>query len=181
MRTMFWVIFLMGTLLLPHTSSAVPSSHHHMNAKRLEIHGSWGVFKYELGERTVCFAAARPTKVAPRGIKRRHLRAYVATWHDVEGGAALRTNEVSFHVGGDLKGAKLTIDGKPFLLFGMGENAYVAERAKEQLLVTAMRAGKAMAISATLKDGTATRDIYSLSGITAAIKASQKHCSNAAK
>lgn len=172
MRGSLWAATLFATFL------SLSSSVHAANAIRIERHGNWSVYKYDLGERSVCFAATPPSKVtSPKGVKRRHIRAYVATWPAANNSATQRNNEVSFHVGRKMAAASLTIDGKTFSLFAKGENAYVTERAKELQLVTAMRAGKAMAISTTSSDGTTTRDLYSLAGVTAALKAAQQRCS----
>jgi len=68
------------------------------------------------------------------------------------------------------------IDGKKFTMFTQGESAWLLNTAEEPQLVAAMRAGKAMKITATSRRGNPTSYEYSLSGVTAAANKIAEEC-----
>ena len=68
------------------------------------------------------------------------------------------------------------VDGKKFKLFTKGGNAWATDASADKALVAAMKAGRRMIIKGTSSRGTLTTDTYSLSGLTAAIKAIDKAC-----
>ena len=152
-------------------------------AERIKRFRAWTVHIHEFDGKTVCFAAARPNKLQPKSLKREYVRAYISTWKGArdatsEGdkGPAL---EVSILVGTTLKsgdGASVHIDGRRFALFGEGQTAFVADRAREKALVRAMQKGKTMIVKAPTRNGPATRDVFSLSGVAAALKKMKKVC-----
>ena len=87
--------------------------------------------------------------------------------------------EVSVEAGYTYKpGSEVSIDvdGKKFKLFTKGGNAWATDASADKSLVAAMKAGRRMIIKGTSSRGTLTTDTYSLSGLTAAIKAIDKAC-----
>ena len=64
----------------------------------------------------------------------------------------------------------VNVDGKSFSMFTQGDGAWVKNKADEPTLVAAMRAGSRMSVAGQSRRGTATSYVYSLSGITAALK-----------
>lgn len=145
-------------------------------AFRIGGSGAWAVYDYDLGDRTVCFAASRPRTMTPRDSERRPVRVFVSTWPDIEPGNPPHEEELSFLIGADVTSANVKVDGVPFTLFGEGSGAFVLERTQEQKIVAAMRKGKSLSITSALKDGTVSTDVYSLNGVTAALKSLGDHC-----
>lgn len=171
MRISSWLIAGAMIAAMPHIAYAAD-----IKAHMIARYNSWAVYDYDLGDKTVCFAAARPHKVIPKDGNRRPVRAYVSTWPDIEPGNPTHVRELSFRVGRDVKSANVQIDGAPFTLFGKKEMVFVLEPGQEQKMISAMRRGKSLSVRAILSDGTATTDVYSLRGVTAALKALSKHC-----
>ena len=68
------------------------------------------------------------------------------------------------------------IDGKEHLLQSDKSTAWNADSAADRRMVNAMRAGAKMEVNGVSRRGTKTRDVYSLSGFTAAHKAINKAC-----
>jgi hypothetical protein len=76
-------------------------------------------------------------------------------------------------VGYDLQaGSKVTItvDDKTFTMFTKGRSAWLENAAEEPALVSAMRTGHQMTMGAVSKRGTKTGYVFSLQGISAALK-----------
>ena len=127
--------------------------------------------------------ASRARKLEPKSLGREYVRAYISTWKGdgdaTSQGANARGLEVSILVGSTLQSGDSTniqIDGHRFTLFGEGQTAYVANRAKELSLVKAMQKGKVMIVKAQTQDGASTRDVFSLLGIAKALKKMKKVC-----
>lgn len=133
----------------------------------------WTVYKAETNDGALCFAASTPKDISPKNVRRGDIFFYVTTWpkHKV-------TNEVSVKLGYPLKSdttPTVTIGSSNFTLFEKGERAYIHSSLEDGLL-KAMRAGDKMVIKAVSKRGTSTTDVYSLSGITAALKEADSAC-----
>ena len=88
-------------------------------------------------------------------------------------------NRISFEMGYPIKPGiqlEVLIDKERFSLFTDGSTAWNLDKANDLKMVKAMRAGKQMEVKGTSKRGTNTRDVYSLSGFTAAHRAIGNAC-----
>lgn len=133
----------------------------------------WTVYKAKSNDGSICFAASTPKDIEPKGVNRGDIFFYVTTWPKYK-----VREEVSVKLGYPLKASStptITIGAKNFTLFDKGERAYI-HTSLEKKLLAAMRAGSKMIIKGTSKRGTNTTDVYSLSGITAALKAAVSAC-----
>lgn len=133
----------------------------------------WTVYKASTSDGTLCFAASTPKDMEPKGVNRGDIFFYVTTWPKYK-----VRQEVSVKLGypiQDNSTPTITIGAKNFTLFDKGERAYI-HSSLEAGLIAAMKAGAKMVVSGTSKRGTKTTDVYSLSGITAALKASVEAC-----
>lgn len=133
----------------------------------------WTVYKAKTKDGTLCFAASTPKDIEPKNVKRGDIFFYITTWPKFK-----VREEVSVKLGYPLKAQStpsITIGAKNFTLYDKGERAYIHSSLENNLLA-AMRAGSKMVIKGTSKRGTNTTDIYSLSGITAALKATKSAC-----
>lgn len=133
----------------------------------------WTVYKAKTKDGTLCFAASTPKDIEPKNVKRGDIFFYVTTWPKFK-----VREEVSVKLGYPLKAQStpsITIGAKNFTLYDKGERAYIHSSLEKNLLA-AMKAGAKMVIKGTSKRGTNTTDVYSLSGVTAALKATVSAC-----
>lgn len=133
----------------------------------------WTVYKAKTKDGTLCFAASTPKDIEPKNVRRGDIFFYVTTWPKFN-----VQEEVSVKLGYPLKTdstPSITIGAKNFTLYDKGERAYIHSSLEKNLLA-AMKAGSKMVIKGTSKRGTNTTDIYSLSGVTAALKATVTAC-----
>lgn len=143
-------------------------------AKFLERFNDWSTYAFEAANKKLCFAVSQPKDLEPKNASRGDIYFYVSSWPK-EGVA----NEVSVKVGYDFeKGStsSVQIGSDVFELFTDGDKAFVESPAQERRLVNAMRRGSKMVIKGRSARGTATTDVYSLSGITAALRYVEKSC-----
>lgn len=143
-------------------------------AELISTHTDWKVYRHaERGER-LCFAATAATeqKLGPGG--RGTPYAYVTAWPK----AGIKT-EISINLGFDLdKGDEVSVDisGNSFSLLADGDRAYAGDGSEETKLMEAMRRGKTMTVEATSSAGARSRDVFSLSGLTASVQAAVAGC-----
>jgi len=99
----------------------------------------------------------------------------VSSWKN---GAA--TEQPSFLAGYPLKttrAPKAKVGGTALSMFAADNEAFISENSDERRLVSKMRAGSTMTVSAVSKRGTQTRYTFSLKGVTAALRQSKSACS----
>ena len=133
----------------------------------------WTVYKAKTNEGTLCFAASTPKDYEPKNVNRGDIFFYVTTWPKFK-----VTQEVSVKLGYPLKSSSapsVSIGANNFRLFEKGDRAYI-HTSLENGLIKAMKAGQKMVVRGISKRGTKTKDVYSLSGITAALKAAASAC-----
>ena len=137
-------------------------------------HGAWTAFSYSANGGKVCYIISQPTEMAPKNVKRDPVHFLVT--HRTKGKSR---NEVNTIIGYPFKKgslATLEIDGNSFEMFTNGDGAWLDSKDKDNKVVTAMKRGKRMAVKGTSWRGTKTSDKYSLSGVTAAMKAIDEAC-----
>lgn len=129
----------------------------------------WSAISYQSPGGKVCYAVSVPTSNAPSTVNHGD-NFFVVTQRRGQN----ITYEPQFIAGYTLKEASkvtVTIDGKSFSFFSKANTAWTENAAEDPSIVAAMRAGSKMNIKATSRRGTNTSYEYSLSGITAALKA----------
>ncbi|MEO1706191.1 MAG: invasion associated locus B family protein [Pseudomonadota bacterium] len=136
--------------------------------------GDWGVFEKVTGDDKICFAATEAKSKQPSNVKHGDVFFLVATW---KSGAAI--NQPSLMTGYNLRAApepKLRVGSDSWELYASENEAFVESDADERRLVTAMRRGATMRVSAMSERGTATSYAISLSGVTAALRRVEEAC-----
>ena len=137
-------------------------------ANFLELFDDWSIYEFKQGNRKLCFAVSQPKDSEPKEIERSDTYFYISSWPS-EG----VTNEVSIKIGYDFAdGSTVTVQigSVDFELFTDGDKAFVETTARERRLVNAMRRGSKMVVKGRSVQGTDTSDVYSLFGVTAAIR-----------
>ena len=137
-------------------------------------HEQWTVYTQDLEGDRVCFAATPPSDAAPASASHGDVSFIVATWAS---GAAREQPMLS--VGYALRlGASTSarVGSDRFRMFTDGSDAFVEEDGDETRLVSAMRRGYSMRLETMSAEGTQTTYEFSLSGVTAALRAVSDAC-----
>jgi invasion protein IalB len=140
----------------------------------LEKFKDWSAYAAS-GSPKVCFAVSKPTQSNPKKVKRGPIFFYISRWP-----ADNVVNEISVKMGypfADGAKATVTIGTAKFELFTKDEGAFVEKPEMEAKLIEAMKTGSTMKIDGKSSRGTATNDIYSLSGLGDALERIAKECS----
>ena len=147
--------------------------------KSIGVFGDWSAWEIADGKNKICYIATKPKSSDDKGLKRSTVQIQVSSRT-----ADKVKNEVGIYVGYAIKPntkVTATIDAEAFELMpssqkGYRETAWIHEAKREQQFVEAMMKGNALKVSATPEKGNATTDAYSLSGVTAALKAIADRC-----
>ncbi len=170
LASMVWAVLvgcvaLLGTLSLPGNASAQDVV--------IGAYKDWKAHSYQEPEGKVCNMWSRPIKSLPSNVRRGDIYAFITHRPALKSRSA-----ISFQMGYPLKKdaqVSVQIGGKKFLLIPEGEAA-LADEADDAKIVAAMRRGNRMTVRGVSTRGTRTTDTYSLSGVTASVKAIDKAC-----
>lgn len=169
----FWSFAVAGLLCL--AASVVLIETARANDVELGKFKDWTAHSYTEQNGKVCNMWSRPQKADVGGRPRGDVMAFV-THFQVFG----EYNEISFKMGFPVnsnRDAIATVGRATFKLTSEGEFLFVQDGDKKALL-DAMRRGSRMIVTATSTRGTPSRDTYSLSGVTAAVRALDASCVN---
>lgn len=137
-------------------------------------HGAWYAYLLnEDGART-CYIVSKPIRTRGQFKKRGDVVAFV-THRPKEG----ERDVVSIQAGYTYKSGSnvaVKIGDKTFSLFTSKDTAWSRNPSEDKEVVHAMIAGNTMDVKGTPLHGSATTDIYSLSGFTAAYKRINRAC-----
>jgi invasion protein IalB len=140
----------------------------------VETQGAWGVYADSASPKQVCFLAAQPQSVEPKGANRGPIYFYISAWPK-DGVKAEPSAKVGYPIDGQ-KDMSVTVGDGTFKLFAKGERGFISEPAEEQKLIEAMKKGTTAVVKATSTRGTNTTDTYSLSGLSAALQKMGEVC-----
>jgi invasion associated locus B (IalB) protein len=134
----------------------------------------WAAYTYTSQQGKVCYAVSMPKSSEPDGINRDPV--FFLITHFPQQGVR---NEVSTIIGYPFRkesSAELTIGETKFELFTSGDGAWADSSAKDHEIVAALKKGSKMDLKGTSWRGTATRDNYSLQGVSAAMDKIDESC-----
>ncbi len=143
-------------------------------AELLEKHKDWSAYKHKAEKDTTCFAVTQPKDSEPKTVNRGDIFLYISFWpaDKVKGQVMIRLGypikegtEVSAAIGSDV-----------FKLFPKEDKAFIESGEDEQKFVDAIRKGDKLVVKGTSKKGTETTDVYSLLGVSAALKQAEEAC-----
>jgi hypothetical protein len=165
------VLIAAGIVLLG-SPGAAPAQ----QANQIGTFKQWNAYSHSDANGKVCYAASQPQDSKySSDVKSRDPVFFMITTRP----SANVRNEVSTIIGYPFKAeSKVTVDvdGKKFTMFTQNDGAWMEDASQESGLIEAMRAGSKMTVSGVSRRGTQTTDMYSLSGITAALEAVGKEC-----
>lgn len=147
--------------------------------KSIGAFGDWAAWELADGKGKVCFLATTPKSSDAKGLKRTVVQIQVSNRP-----ADKVKNEVGVYLGYPVKGGSKVlaeIDKDKFELApstqrGYLETAWIHDSRREAELVEAMMKGNQLKVTATPEKGGQTVDTYSLSGVTAGLKAIADRC-----
>ncbi|MBI1392698.1 MAG: hypothetical protein GC152_08160 [Alphaproteobacteria bacterium] len=135
----------------------------------------WSVFVREVNGEKICFAATEAKEKSPSSVRHGNIFFLIANWAS---GAA--KNQPSLMTGYNLKDAPaptVRIGSEKWTMFSSENEAFVEGADDERSLLSAMRRGADMRISAVSSRGTATNYVISLRGLTKAVERAEEACS----
>ncbi len=144
------------------------------NPTSLGASGDWEAFTYEAEGSKVCYVYAQPKKSEPTSAKRGPIYFMVTHWP----GKKVKAQPSTF-IGYTFKESsevKLSVDAKTFNLYPVENMAWTDKVETEKAILAAFKSGKSMTVSGVSAKGTATKDTYSLSGMSAAMAAIDGAC-----
>ncbi len=151
------------------------SSSFAQSAELISTHNDWKAYKHNTGSELMCFASSAAKEAQPSGASRSDPHVYVTAWPK-QGVKA----EISVLLGFAIKPEteiKVDIGGASFTMFPDGDRGFITDPADEAKLLEAMRRGIRMTVEATAADGTTSKDVFSLSGVTASLGVISSNCS----
>lgn len=136
----------------------------------------WTAYVRTDGGEKQCYITSEPKSKSPRGVRRGEVNLLVTNWP-----ARNIRNQVSVITGYTYKKGstvKATIGARSFDLFTSGNRAWLYDASEDEAMVRAMVRGSRLVVEGVSNRNTTTVDRYSLSGFTAASKASRQACAN---
>lgn len=137
-------------------------------------HGDWTVYTRGSGGDRICYVLSEAQAKSPSSVNHGDIYFMVSNWKN---GAA--TEQPSFLAGYELKttrAPKAQVGTTSLTMFAADNEAFISESVDERKLVSKMRAGSTLTVSAMSKRGTQTRYTFSLKGVTAALKQAKSAC-----
>lgn len=138
-------------------------------------HGDWTVYTRGSGGERICYVLSEPLAKSPTTVDHGNIYFMVSSWKN---GAA--TEQPSFLAGYNLRptrAPKAQVGSTALNMFAADNEAFISESSNERKLVSKMRAGSTMTVSAVSSRGTQTRYTFSLKGVTAALRQAKSACS----
>lgn len=162
-------------LLAAASAAALPTIAQAANApEQIATYRDWIVYRANVDGETICYAAATPKDMEPESVDHGNIFFMVSTW---KSGAA--ANQPSFMSGYDLKDRPVPvvrIGANKWDMFSAGQEGFVEDDRSETRLVSAMRRGAEMRLSAMSERGTSTEYTFSLLGISNALDRAARAC-----
>ncbi|HSX76709.1 MAG TPA: invasion associated locus B family protein [Shinella sp.] len=128
----------------------------------------WGVYSYASRGKERCYVLTMPRSLSPSNVN--HGKNYLMVLRS-RGEAAHWVPQAKFGYRIDAKaGVTARVGDKTFHMTPRGNTAWTLKESREGELVKAMRDGASLVVEATSARGTETRYVFSLDGVTAALK-----------
>lgn len=137
-------------------------------------HGDWSVYTRGSGSETICYVMSKAKTKAPSKVDHGDVYFLVSNWKN---GSAVE--QPSFLAGYGLKTSrapKAKVGSTSLTMYAADRDAFIESRADEKKLVSKMRAGATLTVSAVSQRGTNTSYEFSLKGVTAALRSAKAAC-----
>lgn len=131
--------------------------------------GFWRLYSYNDESGKVCYTLTVPTEKQPPSLDHGKSMYFVVTHKPGQNVSFEPQFSSSYNLQENSKVA-VTVDGKTFSMFTKGNRAWMENAAEEPNLIAAMRSGSDMKVDAKSGRGNPTSYVFSLKGISAALK-----------
>lgn len=142
--------------------------------EQVATYRDWIVYKADVGGDTVCFAVSEPTDRDPPSVNHGDVFFSVSTWKS--GKAKLQPSLMAGYELRDRPKPLVRIGSNRWDMFSHGDEAFIETNNDESRLVSDMKRGADMRISAMSERGTNTEYTFSLYGITNALERVEREC-----
>ena len=141
--------------------------------KSIGKYKNWEAFTYKGDKGKICFAQTAPLERSPKNLKRESSRLFVTFRKEEK-----IKNELSVTSGHIYKQSSVVAkSGKnEFAFFSQGNFAWLIDGEEEFNLIKTMKKASKLSITGTSKNGSKTKDLYSMMGFTKAYNAAKKSC-----
>jgi hypothetical protein len=150
------------------------------SAQPIGSFSQWNAYTYSDSEGKSCYIASRPqSSKYSQDISGRDPAFFLVTTRISSDPSKTVRNEASTIIGYPFKpesSVTIDVDGQKFTMFTREDNAWFNDRNSEAAFIEAMKAGSKMTVEGTSGRGTVSTDEYSLSGVTAGLKAVADAC-----
>ncbi len=161
MKTKPFVLAISLSLVAVAPASAQPT--------RVAQFDAWGVYSYDNGGRTSCYALSVPVKSQPADVNHGDNFFLIAPQ-----GQSFAPQAIMGYSLKEDRDVSITVGSNAFQMAPKDNMAWVRNQEREPVLVDAMRGGSDMTLQATSRRGTNTTYSYSLRGVTAALQEARK-------
>ena len=129
---------------------------------------AWGVYSFARSDKTACYVLTIPHTMTPSDVNHDSNYLIVARAPGTKGHWVPQA-KFGYNLDEEL-GVTARVGGKTFRMTPRGDTAWTLKENREGELVAAMRLGSSLVVEATSRRGTETRYVFSLAGVTAALK-----------
>lgn len=137
-------------------------------ATKIGQHNAWGTYSYKAQTGKVCYVLTVPTDKQPPTLDHGDMFFFVSQRPGQQ--VSYEPQFIAGYTFQQNSKATVTIDNKSFSMFTRGKSAWVENAAEEPVLISAMKTGKEMKVSAKSGRGNPTSYTFSLKGISAALQ-----------
>ncbi|MGB3503050.1 MAG: invasion associated locus B family protein [Mesorhizobium sp.] len=139
------------------------------NIAKIGQKSDWALYSYNDSNGKVCYTLTVPTDKQPPTLDHGKSMYFVVSQKPGQNVTFEPQFNASYNFQENSK-VEVTVDGKTFSMFTKGNRAWVENAADEPNLIAAMRAGSDMKVAAKSGRGNPTSYVFSLKGISAALK-----------
>ncbi len=140
----------------------------------IEMYDSWGAYATRSNTRKVCYAMSKPIDRKPDSLRRDPGYVFVSSRPSEK-----IWDELVFVVGFPIKkdsDVTIQINNETFQLLSDGSNVWAKSSDDQARLLSAMKKGATMSVTAFSQRGNKSTDSYSLKGISKALDRTRQAC-----
>lgn len=135
--------------------------------KKIDQFNAWGTYADASQNPKICYALSIPTQKQP--ADRDHGDIYFFVSQKPGENVSYEPQFIAGYNFAENSKVTVQVGDKSYTMFTRGKSAWMENAAEEPAIVTAMKAGADMTVTATSKRGTQTQYTFSLRGITNAL------------
>lgn len=139
-------------------------------AAQVVQNGAWGTYAYAQGRSKVCYVLTVPVPGSEKPANLRHGDVYFFVSQKPGQNVLYEPQFIAGYPLQDNSKVKVTVGSRSFSMFARGNSAWLENLAEGPQLIAAMRSGADMKVEAVSGRGNATNYVFSLMGVTAALK-----------